>query len=42
MRESNPDAYVVCKPHPDVLAGLRQKGSSVEQAVQWCNGVMRL
>lgn len=26
VRKSNPDAYIIFKPHPDVLAGVRDKG----------------
>lgn len=37
VREANPDAYVVYKPHPDVLAGLRIKGLDEETALQWCD-----
>lgn len=37
VRAANPDAWVVYKPHPDVLAGLRAKGRHEEQAQQWCN-----
>lgn len=35
--EANPDAYVVYKPHPDVLAGLRTKGVDEDAALQWCD-----
>ncbi len=37
VREANPDAYVVYKPHPDVLAGLRTKGVDEDAALQWCD-----
>jgi capsular polysaccharide export protein len=37
VREANPDAYVVYKPHPDVLAGLRNKGVDEDAALQWCD-----
>jgi capsular polysaccharide export protein len=37
VREANPDAYVVYKPHPDVLAGLRLKGLDEDSALQWCD-----
>lgn len=29
VREENPDAYIVYKPHPDVLAGLRKAGTDL-------------
>lgn len=37
VREANPDAYVVYKPHPDVVAGLRQRGAGEDDASQWCD-----
>lgn len=37
VREANPNAYLVYKPHPDVLAGLRAKGAGEEQALAWCD-----
>jgi capsular polysaccharide export protein len=37
VRDANPDAYIVYKPHPDVLAGLRLAGVDENQAFQWCN-----
>jgi capsular polysaccharide export protein len=37
VREANPQAYLVYKPHPDVLAGLRAKGEGEEQASAWCD-----
>src|SRR5574343_312639 len=37
VREANPDAWVVYKPHPDVLAGLRVKGIDEDAALQWCD-----
>lgn len=37
VREANPDAWVVYKPHPDVLAGLRLKGLDEDGALQWCD-----
>lgn len=37
VREANPDAYVVYKPHPDVLAGLRVKGLNEDAALRWCD-----
>ena len=31
VREQNPGAWVVYKPHPDVVAGLRSPGEAEEQ-----------
>lgn len=40
VRNANPDAYVVYKPHPDVVAGLRDAGQNEQQALDWCNEVV--
>ena len=37
VREGNPLAHVIYKPHPDVLAGLRRKGEGEDQAMRWCD-----
>jgi len=37
VRTANPDAYIVYKPHPDVVAGLRRKGQDEDQANRWCD-----
>lgn len=37
VRQDNPDAYIVYKPHPDVLAGLRKEGANESLALQWCD-----
>lgn len=37
VRQANPDAWVVYKPHPDVLAGLRVKGIDEDAALEWCD-----
>jgi capsular polysaccharide export protein len=37
VREANRDAYVVYKPHPDVLAGLRAKGEAEDEALASCD-----
>lgn len=37
VRQANPGAWVVYKPHPDVLAGLRVKGVGEEAAMRWCD-----
>jgi capsular polysaccharide export protein len=36
-RAANPDAHLVYKPHPDVLAGLRAAGEGEAQAPAWCD-----
>jgi capsular polysaccharide export protein len=40
VREANPEAYVVYKPHPDVVAGLRAKGQREDEALSWCEEVV--
>lgn len=40
VRKSNPDAYVVYKPHPDVVARLRAKGLLEEAAQDWCDEIV--
>lgn len=37
VRKANPEAWLVYKPHPDVLAGLRLKGLDEDAALQWCD-----
>jgi capsular polysaccharide export protein len=37
VRQANPKAYVVYKPHPDVMAGLRAKGVGEGEALHWCD-----
>lgn len=37
VRESNPDAWIVYKPHPDVVAGLRKAGTDAGLAMQYCD-----
>lgn len=37
VRQANPDAYLVYKPHPDVRAGLRVRGRDEGSAQQWCD-----
>ena len=37
VRQANPDAYIVYKPHPDVMAGLRAKGAGEDKALCWCD-----
>lgn len=37
VREANPDAWIVYKPHPDVVAGLRKAGSDAGVALKFCD-----
>jgi len=37
VREANPEAYVLYKPHPDVTAGLRAGGGHESAERAWCN-----
>jgi capsular polysaccharide export protein len=37
VREAHPGAYLLYKPHPDVLAGLRAKGDGEDAAQTWCD-----
>ncbi len=40
VREANPDAYLLYKPHPDVVAGLRRKGRDEGEARHWYDEVV--
>jgi len=40
VRRENPGAYIVYKPHPDVIAGLRRKGSQEEVAREFADEVL--
>jgi capsular polysaccharide export protein len=40
VREAEPDAYVVYKPHPDVVATLRGPGEGEDQAAAHCDEVV--
>ncbi|CAG0909570.1 unnamed protein product, partial [Cyprideis torosa] len=37
VQAANPNAYVVYKPHPDVVAGLRKQGESEASAEDFCD-----
>lgn len=37
VRQRNPDAWVIYKPHPDVHAGARAKGQGEDDAISWCD-----
>lgn len=41
VREARPDAWIVYKPHPDVVAGLRGQGAGEGLAGQYCDEVLR-
>lgn len=40
VREQNPGAWVLYKPHPEVLAGTRDRGDDEAQTVDWCDEVI--
>ncbi|MGE7990780.1 capsular polysaccharide biosynthesis protein [Pseudomonas sp. NPDC089554] len=40
VREANPKAWVLYKPHPEVLAGTRARGDDEAQTVHWCDEVI--
>lgn len=40
VRAANPQAHLIYKPHPDVVAGLRRKGRCEEDAARWCDEVV--
>jgi capsular polysaccharide export protein len=40
VREARPDAWIVYKPHPDVVAGLRRPGSDEAEALRWCDEIV--
>lgn len=37
VREANPTAWVIYKPHPDVVAGMRKGGLGEGEARRWCD-----
>lgn len=39
-RKARPNAYIVYKPHPDVVAKLREPGNGEAQALSYCNAVV--
>ena len=39
-RSENPDAFILYKPHPDVVAGLRSEGKSESAVVHFCDEVV--
>jgi capsular polysaccharide export protein len=40
VRQAEPEAFVVYKPHPDVTAGLRRGLRTDESIKEWCNQVV--
>ncbi len=40
VRQANPDAYILYKPHPDVVAGLRRRGQHEHEVAHWCDEVV--
>ncbi|HZW86470.1 MAG TPA: hypothetical protein VFF41_03310 [Gallionella sp.] len=40
VREANPSAYLLYKPHPDVVAGLRKQGVHEGDATRWCDQIV--
>jgi capsular polysaccharide export protein len=40
VRSDNPDAYLIYKPHPDVLAGARLEGENESSAAALCDEVV--
>jgi len=40
VRRENPDAFLVYKPHPDVVSGLRKRGSGEDQSLDHCDEVI--
>ncbi len=41
VRRAHPEAYIVYKPHPDVLAGLRAKGAGEDKAFSLCDELVK-
>ncbi|MBL4800154.1 MAG: capsular polysaccharide biosynthesis protein [Oleispira sp.] len=40
VRAANPNAYVIYKPHPDVVAGLRRAGNNEDEVGQHCDEIV--
>ncbi len=41
VRANNPDAWIIYKPHPDVVAGVRQPGQGESQVSLYCDEAIR-
>ncbi|WP_295399085.1 capsular polysaccharide biosynthesis protein [uncultured Thiocystis sp.] len=39
-RAAHPTAYLIYKPHPDVLAGLRSRGEGEAETREWCDALV--
>ena len=39
-RRDNPDSYIVYKPHPDVVAGMRASSTKEDDLSNWCDEVV--
>jgi capsular polysaccharide export protein len=37
VRQENPHAYILYKPHPDVVAGLRKGGNNEDKTINYCD-----
>ena len=42
VRQAEPQAWILYKPHPDVVAGLRQGGEDERQAAGLCDEILRV
>lgn len=40
VRQARPEAHVIYKPHPDVVARLRQAGQGEDRAAQFCDEIV--
>jgi capsular polysaccharide export protein len=40
VREAHPKAYVIYKPHPDVVAGMRTRGENEDRAGNYCDEII--
>jgi capsular polysaccharide export protein len=40
VRSRNMEAYIVYKPHPDVVAGFRERGRDENRSADWCDEVI--
>ncbi|MCL2713182.1 MAG: capsular polysaccharide biosynthesis protein [Alphaproteobacteria bacterium] len=40
VRAANPDSYIVYKPHPDIVAGLRKPGETENSVPPFCNEIV--
>jgi capsular polysaccharide export protein len=40
VRNANPEALVLYKPHPDVMAGFRKTGHGEKDAARWCDAIV--